>query len=78
MAGCELIEKAVRDIGISISSEELNDFIKTVKGISTLRDREEFGDEMKWKTGIYSPLPVDRFPPNPLGCTQCLIMGLSG
>ncbi|MFJ4431345.1 formylglycine-generating enzyme family protein [Pseudomonas sp. NPDC089395] len=35
--------------------------------ISTLRDREEFGDEMKWTTGIYSPLPVDRFPPNPLG-----------
>lgn len=35
--------------------------------ISTSSDREAFAKEMKWKTGGLTPLPVDRFPPNPLG-----------
>ncbi|WEJ73073.1 SUMF1/EgtB/PvdO family nonheme iron enzyme [Pseudomonas sp. PSE14] len=35
--------------------------------ISTFRDRGEFAEEQGWNTGILTPLPVDRFPPNPLG-----------
>ncbi|WP_223123674.1 formylglycine-generating enzyme family protein [Pseudomonas fluorescens] len=35
--------------------------------ISTYLDREEFADEMGWETKAFTPLPVDRFPPNPLG-----------
>lgn len=35
--------------------------------ISTYRDREDFARQMGWSTGGLTPLPVDRFPPNPLG-----------
>jgi len=35
--------------------------------ISTIRDREEFAMSLGWKTGGLTSLPVDRFPPNPLG-----------
>lgn len=35
--------------------------------ISTYRDREEFARKMRWETAGSTPLPVDRFPPNPLG-----------
>ncbi|MFJ3076933.1 SUMF1/EgtB/PvdO family nonheme iron enzyme [Pseudomonas sp. NPDC087029] len=35
--------------------------------ISTSWDRKAFAEEMGWKTGIHTPLPVDRFAPNPLG-----------
>ena len=35
--------------------------------ISTNGDREAFGKAMAWKTDTLSPLPVDMFPPNPLG-----------
>ena len=35
--------------------------------ISSSWDRKAFAKEKGWKTGIFTPLPVDRFPPNPLG-----------
>jgi len=35
--------------------------------ISTYRDREEFAKALGWKTRGLTSLPVDRFPPNPLG-----------
>jgi sulfatase modifying factor 1 len=35
--------------------------------ISTEWDREVFAKELGWKTRDLTPLPVDRFPPNPLG-----------
>jgi formylglycine-generating enzyme required for sulfatase activity len=35
--------------------------------ISTSLDREDFAKKMGWKTGYFTPLPVDKFPPNPLG-----------
>jgi sulfatase modifying factor 1 len=35
--------------------------------ISTSRDRKEFARKMGWRTGVFTPLPVDGFPPNPLG-----------
>ncbi len=35
--------------------------------ISTSIDRLVFSKEMGWNTGLFTPLPVDRFPPNPLG-----------
>lgn len=35
--------------------------------ISNSVDREIFAKQMGWKTGSLTPLPVDRFPPNPLG-----------
>ena len=35
--------------------------------ISTHRDRKEFAKAQGWKTGTFTSLPVDRFPPNPLG-----------
>ncbi|CAI8925447.1 formylglycine-generating enzyme family protein [Pseudomonas sp. IT-P218] len=35
--------------------------------ISSSWDRKIFAKEMGWKTGTFTPLPVDRFPPNPLG-----------
>jgi len=35
--------------------------------ISSSWDREAFAKEMGWKTEYFTPLPVDRFPPNPLG-----------
>ncbi|MDU9394719.1 formylglycine-generating enzyme family protein [Pseudomonas sp. zfem002] len=35
--------------------------------ISTSLDRQQFAAEMGWRTGGLTPLPVDRFPPNPLG-----------
>ncbi|WP_207261442.1 SUMF1/EgtB/PvdO family nonheme iron enzyme [Pseudomonas sp. GW101-3H06] len=35
--------------------------------ISSSLDRKIFAKEMGWKTGTLTPLPVDRFPPNPLG-----------
>ncbi|WP_449104522.1 formylglycine-generating enzyme family protein [Pseudomonas mohnii] len=35
--------------------------------ISTTWDREAFAKEMGWKTAGLSSLPVDKFPPNPLG-----------
>lgn len=35
--------------------------------ISTHRDREEFAYAQGWKTRTFTSLPVDRFPPNPLG-----------
>ncbi|NWL18187.1 formylglycine-generating enzyme family protein [Pseudomonas umsongensis] len=35
--------------------------------ISTTWDREAFAKELGWKTQDLTPLPVDRFPPNPLG-----------
>ena len=35
--------------------------------ISSNGDRADFGKKMGWKTEYYSPLPVDMFPPNPLG-----------
>ncbi len=35
--------------------------------ISSSIDRLDFAKEMGWNTGIFTPLPVDRFPPNPLG-----------
>ncbi|MDU9394883.1 formylglycine-generating enzyme family protein [Pseudomonas sp. zfem002] len=35
--------------------------------ISTSLDRKQFAAEMGWGTGGLTPLPVDRFPPNPLG-----------
>ena len=35
--------------------------------ISTSWDREAFAKEMGWKTAEVTPLPVDRFPPNPIG-----------
>ena len=39
------------------------------KGIntSTTRDRKAFAAEKGWRLGIEAPLPVDRYPPNPLG-----------
>src|SRR5690606_919820 len=33
--------------------------------ISTRRDRKAFAKEMGWKTGSLTPLPADRFAPNP-------------
>jgi formylglycine-generating enzyme required for sulfatase activity len=35
--------------------------------ISSSWDRKIFAKEMGWKTGTFTPLPVDKFPPNPLG-----------
>ncbi|MCI8208922.1 hypothetical protein AUC61_05170 [Pseudomonas sp. S25] len=35
--------------------------------ISTNGDRLDFAKSSGWKTGFYTPLPVDKFPPNPLG-----------
>jgi formylglycine-generating enzyme required for sulfatase activity len=35
--------------------------------ISASWDRKEFARKMGWKTGLLTPLPVDMFPPNPLG-----------
>ncbi|WP_218646639.1 formylglycine-generating enzyme family protein [Pseudomonas umsongensis] len=35
--------------------------------ISTEWDREAFAKELGWNTQDLTPLPVDRFPPNPLG-----------
>ncbi|MFJ4431057.1 formylglycine-generating enzyme family protein [Pseudomonas sp. NPDC089395] len=35
--------------------------------ISTSWDREAFAEKMGWSTGTFTPLPVDKFPPNPLG-----------
>ncbi|MNE30389.1 Serine/threonine-protein kinase pkn1 [compost metagenome] len=35
--------------------------------ISTYQDRADFAKQMGWKTRGLTPLPVDRFPPNPLG-----------
>lgn len=35
--------------------------------ISSSWDRKLFAKEMGWKTDTFTPLPVDRFPPNPLG-----------
>jgi sulfatase modifying factor 1 len=35
--------------------------------ISSSWDRKIFAKEMGWKTDTFTPLPVDRFPPNPLG-----------
>jgi formylglycine-generating enzyme required for sulfatase activity len=35
--------------------------------ISSSMDREDFAKKMGWKTGTLTPLPVDRFPSNPLG-----------
>ncbi len=35
--------------------------------ISTYYDRKAFAEEKGWSTGGLTPLPVDRFPPNPLG-----------
>ncbi|MNJ35592.1 Serine/threonine-protein kinase pkn1 [compost metagenome] len=35
--------------------------------ISTSWDREQFSKEVGWETGSLTPMPVDRFPPNPLG-----------
>jgi sulfatase modifying factor 1 len=35
--------------------------------ISSSWDREIFAKKMGWNTGTLTPLPVDRFPPNPLG-----------
>ncbi|MNO85777.1 Serine/threonine-protein kinase pkn1 [compost metagenome] len=35
--------------------------------ISSSWDRKTFAKEMGWTTGTLTPLPVDRFPPNPLG-----------
>ena len=35
--------------------------------ISTSRDRKEFAKILGWKTDLLVSLPVDRFPPNPLG-----------
>ena len=35
--------------------------------ISSSWDRKAFAKEKGWKTGTLTPLPVDRFPPNPLG-----------
>jgi len=35
--------------------------------ISTHRDRKEFAQAQGWKTRTFTSLPVDRFPPNPLG-----------
>jgi len=35
--------------------------------ISTTWDRRAFGKELGWKTQGLTPLPVDHFPPNPLG-----------
>ncbi len=35
--------------------------------ISTHRDRKEFAHALGWKTSTFTSLPIDRFPPNPLG-----------
>jgi formylglycine-generating enzyme len=35
--------------------------------ISTARDRKEFAKAMGWRVRTLTSLPVDRFPPNPLG-----------
>lgn len=35
--------------------------------ISSSWDRKIFAKEMGWKTDTFTPLPVNRFPPNPLG-----------
>jgi formylglycine-generating enzyme required for sulfatase activity len=35
--------------------------------ISSSTDRIFFAKKMGWKTGSFTPLPVDSFPPNPLG-----------
>lgn len=35
--------------------------------ISTYYDRKAFAEEKGWSTEGFTPLPVDRFPPNPLG-----------
>jgi len=35
--------------------------------ISSSWDRKIFAKEMGWNTGTLTPLPVDQFPPNPLG-----------
>jgi len=35
--------------------------------ISTSRDRKEFAKALGWKSDLLVSLPVDRFPPNPLG-----------
>ena len=39
------------------------------KGIntSTTWDREAFAAEKGWRNGMLAPLPVDKYPPNPLG-----------
>ena len=34
---------------------------------STTWDREAFAAEKGWRIGLEAPLPVDRYPPNPLG-----------
>jgi len=46
--------------------EDLKDGPKGIN-ISSSWDRKIFAKEMGWKTGTLTPLPVDRFPPNPLG-----------
>ncbi|MNF52210.1 Formylglycine-generating sulfatase enzyme [compost metagenome] len=45
------------------------DWVDGPKGIniSSSWDRKAFAKEMGWNTGTLTPLPVDRFPPNPLG-----------
>lgn len=35
--------------------------------ISSRGNRVDFANYMKWKTDSFTPLPVDMFPPNPLG-----------
>lgn len=35
--------------------------------ISSYGNRVEFGRQMQWSTGSVTPLPIDMFPPNPLG-----------
>lgn len=35
--------------------------------ISSSWDRKAYAKEMGWKTRTFTPLPVDKFPPNPLG-----------
>ncbi|CAG8863306.1 hypothetical protein PS627_00242 [Pseudomonas fluorescens] len=35
--------------------------------ISTTWDREAYAAEKGWRLGTLTPLPVDKFPPNPLG-----------
>ncbi|WEJ73072.1 SUMF1/EgtB/PvdO family nonheme iron enzyme [Pseudomonas sp. PSE14] len=44
--------------------------------ISTSRDRGDFAEQQGWKTGILISLPVDRFPPNPLGLYSMTDNGL--
>jgi len=47
-------------------TEEWRDGPKGIN-ISTSWDRKAFAKEMGWKTGMHTLMPVDRFPPNPLG-----------